>query len=88
MAEKEIFSFFFGQKRGFSHFVLHVKRVGVEAQKFSDYTVSIGGRSLILDKNLYFLNVHILNLSQISCFILLSYPESFPAASSVWELER
>ena len=26
MAEKEFFSFFFWQKRGFSHFVLHVKR--------------------------------------------------------------
>ena len=26
--------------------------MGVEARKFSDHTVSIGGRSLILDKNL------------------------------------
>ena len=49
MAKKEFFPFFFGQKRGFSHFVL-----GVEARKLSDHTVSIGGQSLILDKNLYF----------------------------------
>ena len=47
---REIF-FTLRQKRGFSHFVL---RVGVEARKLSDHLISIGGRSLILDKKLYF----------------------------------
>ena len=28
--------------------------IGVEAQKLSDHPISIGGRSLIVDKNLYF----------------------------------
>ena len=28
--------------------------VGVEARKLSDHLISIGGRSLILDNNLYF----------------------------------
>ena len=33
------------------HFVLHVN---VEARKLSNHTISVGGWSLILDKNLYF----------------------------------
>ena len=36
--------------------------MGIEV---GDHTVSIGGRSLILDKNLFFLSVCILNLSYI-----------------------
>ena len=58
----------------------------VEARKLSDHTVSIGGRSLILDKNLYFLSVRILSFFLTT---KLQYDMNlFSAASSVWELER
>ena len=30
-----------------------------EARKLSDHSISIGGKSLILDKNLYFLSIRI-----------------------------
>ena len=55
MAEKEFFfPLSLGQKPGFSYFILHVKCRHDEARKLSEHSISIGGRSLILDKNLYF----------------------------------
>ena len=45
-------SFSLGQKRGFSHFILHVKRRRRGPEELSDRSISKCGRSLILDKNL------------------------------------
>ena len=47
-------SFSLRQKRGFGHFVLHVKRKRRVPEVMRLFSISIGGLSLILDKKLYY----------------------------------
>ena len=48
--EKKKFSFFYARSKASAIFF---RRIGIDARKLSDHTISIGGRSLILDKSLY-----------------------------------
>ena len=83
MAEEELFPFWGGGGGGgfrseASAILFFTYGIGIEAQKLSDHTVSIGGWSLILDKKMYFLSIRILSFS-----FLTNYPKSF-----LCELER
>ena len=84
MAEKDFF-FFFGQKRGFSHFVLHIKcrHRGPEVKRpFNLYWWA----ELDFGREPVYLEASVFKLFPEKVFSTTK--NIFSAASSTWELER
>ena len=65
---------YYGRERIFFLLFLAEARLQPFCSSLSDHTVSIGGRSLVLDKNLNFLSVRIVSFSQRSCFLTAKLP--------------